>query len=82
MPYITDGQRARLLEGGASAVTPGQLNYLLTTLCQQYLHRQGTPGYTEFNDVIGALEACKLEFYRRAAAPFEDEKIRENGDVY
>jgi len=32
--------------------------------------------------VIGALEACKLEFYRRAVVPYEDKKIKENGDVY
>jgi len=33
-------------------------------------------------DAIGALECAKLELYRRVAAPYEDTKIAENGDVY
>ena len=30
----------------------------------------------------GALESAKLEFYRRVVAPYEDEKMNLNGDVY
>jgi hypothetical protein len=32
--------------------------------------------------MIGALECCKLELYRMMAAPYEDDKIAENGGVY
>ena len=32
--------------------------------------------------LIGVLECAKLELYRRVAAPYEDDKIDENGDVY
>jgi hypothetical protein len=39
-------------------------------------------GYAEINEVVGVLECCKLELYRRLAAPYEDTKIKENGDVY
>lgn len=38
--------------------------------------------YQLINDVIGAVEGAKLEFYRRMAAPYEDKKKDENGDVY
>ena len=38
--------------------------------------------YATINDIIGALEGAKMEFYRRVVAPYEDEKIKENGDVY
>jgi len=31
---------------------------------------------------VGVLECAKLELYRRIAAPYEDEKIVETGDVY
>ncbi len=31
---------------------------------------------------MGALEGSKLEFYRRIAAPYENKKMKENGDVY
>jgi hypothetical protein len=33
-------------------------------------------------DVRGAIRACQAEFYRRLIAPYEDQKIKENGDVY
>ena len=33
-------------------------------------------------DVRGAIHACQTEFYRRLIAPYEDQKIKENGDVY
>jgi len=38
--------------------------------------------YSNVNEIIGALECIKLELYRRVAAPYEDLKIEENGDVY
>jgi hypothetical protein len=34
------------------------------------------------DEVVGVLECAKLEIYRRIAAPYEDKKIVENGDVY
>jgi hypothetical protein len=37
--------------------------------------------YQRINDVMGALEGAKLELYRRTATPYEDEKIKTNGDV-
>jgi hypothetical protein len=38
--------------------------------------------YQTINDIVGALEGAKLEFYRRVAVPYEDKKIIENGDVF
>jgi hypothetical protein len=37
--------------------------------------------YYHINKAIGVLECIKLEFYRRVAAPYEDVKIKESGDV-
>ena len=79
MPYITEDQQFN-----ASAFGPknaGELNYAFTMLIQQYIGPGGT-NYQSINDVMGALEGAKLEFYRRIAAPYEDKKIKENGDVY
>jgi hypothetical protein len=56
----------------------GVLNYTITELLL-YTHPQS---YKEFNALVGMLECCKLEFYRRAVAAYEDEKIKDNGDVY
>ena len=34
------------------------------------------------DDVLGALEGAKLEFVRRVVVPYEERKMKENGDVY
>ena len=80
MPYITQERRDAIdnLEIPRDA---GELNYLLTSICFEYIVNR-TRNYQAINDVVGALEGCKLEFYRRLAAPYEDRKIIENGDVY
>jgi hypothetical protein len=85
MPYIKDSERdLYLLEQSASyntPGTPGQLNFQLTCLLKNYIEYNGL-NYQDINDVIGALEGAKMEFYRRVAVPYEDSKIKENGDVY
>jgi hypothetical protein len=80
MPYITEPRRNAIL-GGSDPKTPGELNYKITTEINGYLYRSGH-SYQVINDIIGVLEAAKLEFYRRVATPYEDTKIQENGDVY
>lgn len=79
MPYISEKEKEALDKSGPQS--PGQLNFTLTKVIQFYLSRKGM-SYTSFNDVIGALEACKLEFYRRVVTPYEENKMKENGDVY
>jgi len=32
-------------------------------------------------EALKVLEAVKLEYYRRVLAPYEDEKIKEEGDI-
>jgi len=76
MPYIKQDARTR---AQAAPETAGELNYALTMLVKRFLGK--APNYQRFNDAIGALEGCKLELYRRTVAPYEDIKIRENGDV-
>lgn len=82
MPYIKEEQRAslgeRFINGAEDA---GELNYVLTKTILNYFKWNGGR-YQQINDVIGALEGAKLEFYRRIVAPYEDSKIKENGDVY
>ena len=65
-----------------SAFEAGQLNFQLTVLCDEFVRSLGGSSYENYNRVIGVLECCKLEFYRRAVAPYEDKKIEQNGDVY
>lgn len=84
MPYIKPEERfySDVTLGDYSAARePGTLNYQITMLCTDYIKDTGEK-YQSYNDVIGALEACKLEFYRRAVAPYEEGAIKRNGDIY
>lgn len=83
MPYIKHSDRLkldRLLEQLASQIeSRGELNYCITALlCSQ----TKLTGYAALEQGLGTLEAAKLEFYRRVVAPYEDEKLASNGDVY
>jgi hypothetical protein len=80
MPYLEQGVRSSL-DSGRLSTKPGELNYELSRLVDGYITRHGL-GYGAINDVIGALECCKLEVYRRIAAPYEDIKSRDNGEVF
>lgn len=84
MPYINAQDRSKFTDMFCNIPeinTAGELNYALTMICKDYINDNGHC-YQTFNDIIGALEGCKLEFYRRIAAPYEDTKIESNGDVY
>lgn len=85
MPYIKQTQRKRLNSftaaiGKLAIADAGELNYLITVGLKNYFESHGG-NYQAANDIMGALEGAKLEFYRRTIAPYEDVKIKENGDV-
>lgn len=86
-PYIKKEEKEYFKEGIAEITrtgiqTCGELNYLLTKICQIYINQRGMQKYQFYNDVVGALECCKIELYRRQIADYEEQKIVENGDVY
>jgi len=85
MPYIKQTDRDRLdpyinalAENINNEARAGELNY---TINQLMLKIVGQGKYSDINELIGALECAKLEFYRRKAVPYEDEKAKENGDL-
>jgi len=85
MPYIKKEDREiyeEMLEEAKSQgiANAGDLNYLITMLCKQYAAECGEC-YRTYNEVIGVLECAKQEYYRRRVAPYEDTKIKSNGDV-
>ena len=84
MPYIKKENRKKFdkaLKALPNLENAGDLNYLVTNICQQYISDH-TLNYNTLNEIVGALECCKIEFYRRAIAPYEGVKIAENSDVY
>jgi hypothetical protein len=74
MPYISQARRKELYAGIDVPVDAGELNYALTLVCLEYIEYKGLK-YQSINDVLGALEGTKQEFYRRTAAPYEDKKL-------
>jgi hypothetical protein len=81
MPYIKSELRDELETNQFVPNNGGELNYFITKVIWEYYQAHGSK-YSEINDVLGALEGAKLEFYRRVAVPYEDQKMKENGDVY
>lgn len=62
----------------------GILNYVITTLLAKVLslYRGKKIRYAQIERAIGLLECIKQELYRRIAAPHEDKKRDEHGDVF
>ncbi len=89
MPYIAAADKQKFNEifdefdtlVSLHDMPPGELNYLFTVLAIMFTEQKGV-SYTNMNEVMGVFESAKLEYYRRMVAPYEDEKIKENGDVY
>jgi hypothetical protein len=81
MPYIKKERRDAIVSGDAPQ-DAGELNFALTTMVDKYLQNKGDLRYAHINEAVGALECAKLELYRRVAAPYEDEKMKQTGDVY
>ena len=85
MPYIKQIDRDRLdpqINALASKINTearaGELNYIINQLMLKLI---GKGKYSDINELIGAIDCAKLEFYRRKAVPYEDEKAKENGDL-
>ena len=82
MPYIKQEMRDQFNDGLITLPSnEGEMNYVITDLLDDFLSAYGL-NYANVNALVGVLECAKLELYRRIAAPYEDEKIKENGDVY
>jgi len=87
MPYISQEERkrfdreidallAKFKESSPDRVD-GQLNYVISRLLVNLYE----PRYFNYNRAMGVLASVTQEFYRRFVAPYEDMKIKENGDI-
>ena len=82
MPYVKQERRPALekvIEAmiKADVQYDGDLNYILFKFCKVAV----TPGYNNYKIYIGELTEAAAEIRRRILAPYEDGKIKENGDV-
>ena len=80
MPYLDKAVRASL-EDGRLPMTGGELNYIISTVIDNFITRKGL-SYATLNEALGALECSKLEVYRCIIGPYEDYKAKTNGGVF
>jgi hypothetical protein len=94
MPYIRKEERSRYNKS-ISEITKllldkfpgdngkhyqkGDLNYVISSIIWNLF--DVLPSYARGDDLVGTLECVKLEFTRRKLNPYEDLKIKENGDL-
>lgn len=96
MPYINEDERLELdeavktlaeaiLDNQTSLNNPhdfsnylGRINYCFSRCLSMVMK---DISYKKIAMITGVLENIKQEFYRRAASPYEDRKINENGDI-
>ncbi len=87
MPYIKKNQRSpidKLIDPLISHLRSlpiedqdGSLNYAVTKIIKRLYPQK----YFHYNRALGVLTAITQELYRRVIGPYEDTKIKENGDV-
>ena len=84
MPYIPIKRREEI-QDGCTPQNPGELNFKITATILEYLYNinPSEPNrYSDYNEVLGVLEACKLELYRKVIVKYEDQKCTENSEVF
>lgn len=93
MPYIPKQDRGKYNDAINDLATclndlcgdtlSGELNYILFRLAKLLCNPEsgGKRNYARMAVVSSAMSEAQAEFRRRIMAPYEDEKIKENGDV-
>lgn len=87
MPYIKQEGRPKIdalvnpliehLKSLPMEEQDGSLNYAVTKVLKSLYPMK----YFHLNRALGVLNAINLELYRKVVAPYEDVKIKENGEV-
>jgi hypothetical protein len=92
MPYLTEFEKREFnydnrindltdyLNNKPIQELTGHINYLNFIIAKRWIKKNGKK-YFVFATIIGTLVCCILEIYRRLVAPYEEEKIKINGDV-
>jgi regulator of sigma D len=95
MPYIPQDKRKELnnymqkildyIQKSENDIQIGEMNYIISNLINTYIEKtknNNTFNYNVCNNLIGLLECSKLELYRMVISEYEDQKIKQNGNLY
>ena len=84
MPYIKQEKRPEMdeivklmVEKGVKV--DGDLNYILFKFFKYHINKKES--YNNYKSFCGELRQCATEIERKLLAPYEEKKIKENGDV-
>jgi hypothetical protein len=90
MPYITQDRRTHISAQGNDLIKYftnlplnqllGELNYLIFRIVKSWINKNGKK-YSRFASIIGTLECCKTEIYRKLIVPYEEGKEDKNGRI-
>ena len=84
MPYIKQNEKnlyEYYLKNISQFITnPGELTYCIYRL-MLLMTKKNNKSFANMSSIIGSIECAKMEYYRRIVSPYEDKKIKENGDV-
>jgi len=90
MPYIEKGCKRLidptldpLIETMKNRTKGGKLRTGEVVYCiyKMLIEIYGLGNFETRSNALKALESSKLEYYRRVLVPYENKKIKENGDV-
>jgi len=92
MPYIKPDTRMKFDEGIQNILDAlkqsvnsdeqpnmGELNYVISSIVWELFNNSRS--YSTGNALVGVLECAKQEFIRRKLNVYEDEKIKQHGDL-
>lgn len=84
MPYVNQGRRDHLDPYIQPIIgrlwMPGDLSYVIARLAASKVSEGSN--FADRVKVYAELQASADEYYRRVIAPYEDQKCKQNGDVY
>lgn len=86
MPYTKQEDRTQKMKEALVILkdeikNKGDLNYVICQLTGMLILKTGGMSYTNVSNWIDGVDGAERELTRRLLNPYEDLKIRENGDV-
>jgi hypothetical protein len=76
---IVDNLYENRNEVNNTSFNSGDLNYVISKVVWKLFNKNKK--YNTANGLVGVLECVKQEFYRRQVVPYEDGKIKSEGDI-
>ena len=86
MPYIASKEQRKRIDRYVNLLAcipncDGDMNYTITTFILKTFQIPLMESYENYERIDGLLEKVKHEIRRRWADPYEDRKLKENGDI-